>query len=317
MLSTNSPAMNCCEHTLSATRACGQPALRHSATACAARRITQALSSTIRPDCSATCRNSAAGTMRPLPCRQRSNASTAVASCVRQRHLRLEVQHQIVHLDRAPQRLLGLKAIRGGDEHFRAVHAGPIAAQLLGPEERCVRGTQQRGAIGCMLRIDGGADAHADQQFALVDRDRTLELRHHTRGARLHLFHCADTRQMSVNSSPPSRATKPRSPAASRSRSLMSRSTRSPNSWPRLSLIDLEVVEIDEQHGDALLLARGAPQSTVQVGKEVTPIGERRERIVVRQQAQLSRALRDALLELCLVRAHGLFGRVAAPSPSG
>ena len=64
----------------------------------------------------------------------------------------------------------------------------------------------------------------------------------------------------------------------------------------------LEVVDVDEQQRQ-LLGGAGARECRRQTRRQLPPVGQLRQRIVMRQVVQLARALGDVLLELGLVGA--------------
>ena len=110
-----------------------------------------------------------------------------------QRDLRLEHEQQITALDGAPQRLLEAKALRGGVVEPRAVEREAVAAELLGTEQRHVRGAQQPLGIGGMRRIEARADARAGGEQAAVDGQRLLQRGDNAPGAARHFLEGLDS----------------------------------------------------------------------------------------------------------------------------
>ena len=92
---------------------------------------------------------------------------------------------------------------------------------------------------------------------------------------------------MIVNSSPPRRVTVSVSRTHCFSRSAVCRSTSSPAAWPRLSLIDLEIVEIDEQQRERLRLPLRLRVPAGELILEIQAIRQRGQRVVVRLVVEL------------------------------
>ena len=107
-------------------------------------------------------------------------------------------------------------------------------------------------------RVHADADARRDAALLADDHDRLHERRARMLRARPRST-CAgvDTSCSSTtNSSPPSRATTSLVAQARRAGArAISFSSTSPASWPSVSLIDLEAVEVDEQHRELALVA--------------------------------------------------------------
>ena len=98
-----------------------------------------------------------------------------------------------------------------------------------------------------------------------------------------------------MNSSPPSRARNP-GPGGGAQPPAMCCSTRSPKLCPRVSLMDLKLSTSTNSSASRCRARRA--RATLEARSEFAPVGQLRERIVVRQIVQLVRALGDVLLEL-------------------
>ena len=83
-----------------------------------------------------------------------------------------------------------------------------------------------------------------------------------------------------TNSSPPSRATTSPGRAAARRRGAIWHSSSSPVSWPKRVVDDLELVEVDHQHGERGVLAGGARERRLEPLDEQVAVRQARERVV-------------------------------------
>ena len=219
-----------------------------------------------------------------------------------ERHLRLVHEQQLPPVDRATQRLLQAKALRGSIVEGWTVEREAVAAELLGAKQCHVRGAQQpfrvRGVIGIQARADAGAGG----EHATVDDERLLQCRHQPRGVRFDLLaglHVLQQHRELI-------------PAQAREQCIGARGGVQPlgdvlqhaiaEAVAERVVDRLEVVHIHEQQREALP-GSCARECLLEVRCELAAVGKLRQRIMMRQVMQLPRALADALLELHLLSA--------------
>ena len=93
--------------------------------------------------------------------------------------------------------------------------------------------------------------------------------------------------QTTVNSSPPGRATRSSSRTQAVSRAATLRSSVSPTVWPERVVDDLEAVEIERQHADAVIQAPGVAKLGLELAGEQRAVRQPGQRILQRAAAQL------------------------------
>ena len=140
-------------------------------------RSTQSLISTMRPDSSATARNSCGERKLPSGMRQRISASTCITSSVCSVDQRLIEQLELAVLNGAPQSLLDDELRRRRGQQLRREVRELAAPQRLGAEQRRVGGPQQCLGIPFVIGKHADSDAHAHDDFAIVDLQRAFRRR--------------------------------------------------------------------------------------------------------------------------------------------
>ena len=191
-------------------------------------------------------------------------------------------------LERLSQRALGEEARDGLRVHRVVEQLVAAAAASLGAVHGRVGVAQQvGGAVGRPVR-ERDADARA--------RRRPRRARARTGATSASSARCASSTacassrrcsQITTNSSPPNRATVSSRRTEPTRRRPTATSSSSPVSWPKPVVDHLEPVEVEEERRDD----RAALGQRVQRGVEALDaeraVGERRERVVQREEAEL------------------------------
>ena len=174
---------------------------------------------------------------RMAPAHQRLGADHGA---VREPDLRLEIQLELVLRIGAPQLEIEASArLRLRAQHRQEEPIGAPAGRLRLVEREVGIGDQLVDALAVVGR-DRDAGAAADMQDVIPDRERLGEPLEHRIDDLAHDQRIAASGQITMNSSPPSRQTWPRSPATSTSRCPTSISSWSPVEWPSVSLTSLK-----------------------------------------------------------------------------
>jgi hypothetical protein len=266
---------------------------------------------------------------RVAPAQQRLGADQLAGLGV---HLRLVVQHEALALDRLAQAVLEVEPLGDDLVHALGVVGVAAAALRLGVVHGGVGVADQDVGVGPVAREQGDADAHAHPVLALADPaglgERVDDLRGDPRRVVLPL----DVGQRDQELV----AAEPRQQVA-----LAQRAEQALADVPQQlvahgvaqRVVDaLEAVEVEEQHGQALLVARRVAEHAPQVLEEGVAVGEPGQRVVHREvvlalprrgqvgedavaldrvahRARHERALGDALHQVVLgaeaQRAHG------------
>ena len=213
---------------------------------------------------------------------------------------RLIEQLELVVLDGASQSLLDRELRRCGDQQLRRERRELAASERLGAEQRRIRGTQQRLRIPLVIGKHARAHADAHDDLAIVHLQRRIEGAHDARaegeyligidGALLHEreFIAAQSRG---------------EPAILRDRLEPPRDGDQhaiPVGMSHAVVERLEVVDVEEEHADALAGDARPIECLVERAKQLPAVGDARERILLRELLQLARALLDLGFETLL-----------------
>ena len=101
---------------------------------------------------------------------------------------------------------------------------------------------------------------------------------------------------ITTNSSPPRRPSASSLRTTPARRAATARSSSSPTPWPSVSLIALEVVEVDEQRGDGRLAARRAREHLLDAVEDQRAVRQAGERVVRGEERELLLAARELLV---------------------
>src|SRR5690606_8497319 len=184
----------------------------------------------------------------------------------------LEQQVELAAVDRTTQRLLELESGGRRLEQLRREEAESIPAELLGPEQRAVRGAQERMSVTRVIGKDARADADTQAQLAAMDRERGLELLQHG-GA--HALDVRDRRDVLADD----RELIAPEPRAERIREVHVRTDAVAHDLQHAiaervtqAVVDrLEVVEIDEQDCEPRTVRAGAHDGSFEPREQMTP----------------------------------------------
>ncbi len=230
------------------------------------------------------------GNTSPCPGRcQRSNAQSGDAAAA-QLHLGLVEQDEFVVLDGLANGLFQFDLGQRFGIHLRGEEAEGVAARLLGPVHRGIRVLEQGLWIGCIVGMDGDADARGHGHIVTfqVERfaQRLADLAGGDGGCVLAVLHRQDQGKLIATEAPDGI---PRMHALDQSAAELAQQFIADRVGQRVVHV-LEMVEVDEQDGDHQAAVRRLFQGLCEGFVEQCAIWQAGDGVVVRQMLEVGRA---------------------------
>jgi len=208
-------------------------------------------------------------------------------------HLRLVIEEHLVLFQRAAQKGFQTQALDALARHRRRIEAVAVAPARLGLVHGHVGIADQHVQVQRIVRIQADAHAAGDEQFMAGHRERLVEHGHqlfgHLRRAILAVYAFEQHDEFIA-----AQARQGVAFAQARRQLPGHLLQQFVAHMVAQGVVDvLEAVQVDEQHGQLLLVARGAQQRVLQAVVEQQAVRQRRQRVVVRHVVELFLRLLD------------------------
>ena len=200
---------------------------------------------------------------------------------------RLVVQAQLSLGQGLAQPALQGQALQGGGVHVGSVELVAVAALLLGAVHRGVGVLHQRLRVPAVLRVEADADAGRHEQLlVLLQEGLAQRVEHLVRHlGRVHRRGDVGQQQRELVAAQPRHRVAFPQAAAQPLRHVGDQAVA--HGVAQGIVDDLEAVEVQEQHGQALAVTVGLGHGQGQAVGEEQPVGQLGERVVVGQAANL------------------------------
>ena len=214
-----------------------------------------------------------------------------------QAHFRLEKQLELLVLERPPDPLLGGELAGGGLEELAREQRCLVAAERLGAKQRRIGSAQQGLGRMLVVRVEARSDAHAHGDAAPLDAERPFESADDAMSGQERRLRRIDLLVHDREFIAPQARGETES-LGGLLQALSDADEHAVAEGVAHAVVEiLEVVEIDEEYGDAAA-ARARPlDRAVQEDEELAPVRKQRERVMLRQMLQQPGALLDLSLE--------------------